>query len=66
MFHNNYKQVSKQSPANKLKLNFKTNIQRKDVRLLTDNERDFPGGPVAKVLHSQAGGVGSVPPWSGS
>ena len=60
--------MSKKSPANKLKLNLKINIQRKDVRLLNDNnyKRDFPGGPVAKVLHSQGVGVSSIPPWSGS
>ena len=25
--------------------------------------RDFPGGPVVKILHSNAGGAGSVPCW---
>ena len=60
--------MSKQSPAKKLKLNLKTNTQRKDVGLLINNnyKRDLPGGPVVKVLHSQAEGVGSISPWLGS
>ena len=34
---------------------------RKKGKLKNGRVRDFPGGPVVETLHSNAGGVGSIP-----
>ena len=34
---------------------------KEDPRVLRNNFRDFPGGPMVKTLPFNAGGVGSIP-----